>query len=77
MTRRLSNVPAQIANLQPYTDVPPPKPPRPHLTVLSSLKKQKDEEAEVVTAQAIATLGINRQQQQQPQILTMKKVMRK
>ncbi|KAL4003818.1 hypothetical protein ACH3XW_9180 [Acanthocheilonema viteae] len=65
MIRRLSNVPAQIINLPPYTDVPPPKSPRPNLTVHSSLKKQKDDGAKVVTAQTIATSHINRQQQQE------------
>ncbi|VDO49998.1 unnamed protein product, partial [Brugia timori] len=42
VTRRLSNVPVQITNPPPYTDVPPPKPPRPYLAVLSSLSKQKE-----------------------------------
>uniref|UniRef100_A0A915PNH9 Uncharacterized protein n=1 Tax=Setaria digitata TaxID=48799 RepID=A0A915PNH9_9BILA len=45
ITRRLSTVPSQIANLPPYNDVPPPKPPRTSLTVLSSnLPKEKDDD---------------------------------
>ncbi|MCP9264094.1 Protein unc-80 [Dirofilaria immitis] len=68
MTRRLSNVPAQIVSLPPYTDVPPPKPPRPYLTVFSSMKKKKSkEEAEIVSPSATLTTGTNWQQQQQQQ----------
>ncbi|KAM3722777.1 Protein unc-80 [Dirofilaria immitis] len=68
MTRRLSNVPAQIVSLPPYTDVPPPKPPRPYLAVFSSMKKKKSkEEAEIVSPSATLTTGTNWQQQQQQQ----------
>ncbi|CAG9539348.1 unnamed protein product, partial [Cercopithifilaria johnstoni] len=67
MTRRLSNVPTQIANLPPYTDVVPPKPSRPYLTVFASLKKKKEDEAKVDTAQTITISDTNRQQQQQQQ----------
>ncbi|VDO68187.1 unnamed protein product, partial [Onchocerca flexuosa] len=73
-TRRLSNIPAQIANLPPYTDVPPPKPPRPFLEIFSNLKKKKDdEETEVVPSQATPDSGVNQQEQQQSQTLPVKK----
>ncbi|EJW76935.1 hypothetical protein WUBG_12155, partial [Wuchereria bancrofti] len=68
ISRRLSNVPAQIANPPPYSNVPPPKPPRPYLAVLSSLSKQKEGgEAEIPAIQVSATSGFDRQQQQQQQ----------
>ncbi|VDM15058.1 unnamed protein product [Wuchereria bancrofti] len=72
ISRRLSNVPAQIANPPPYSNVPPPKPPRPYLAVLSSLSKQKEGgEAEIPAIQVSATSGFDRQQQQQ--MLSIKK----
>ncbi|EJD73700.1 hypothetical protein LOAG_18891 [Loa loa] len=68
MTRRLSNVPAQIVNLPAYTDIPPPKPPRPYLAILSNLNKQKeDEEIKIISPQIASTSDTNQQQQQQQQ----------
>lgn len=69
VTRRLSNVPAQIANLTPCTETPPcPKPPRPLLSVLSNLTKHRaNGEPEIPSTHptVIITDFSNRKQQQQ------------